>query len=169
MRLKKSKAPAEGQVCRAMVAGRSTFPTARLPLPYMWVPPEISNPVLLHHPTRKSVGYFGAVPIRDGKFVYHREEQKFNAESFFRFLQLLRRRASRRHRIVVIADNARYHHAILHAQWRRTAAGRFDLLFLPPYSPDLNPIERVWKLPRRQCIHHRYFAHLGDLIDVAEQ
>jgi hypothetical protein len=37
----------------------------------MWVPPEIKEPVLRHHPTRKSVGYFGAVRIRDGKFVYH--------------------------------------------------------------------------------------------------
>jgi hypothetical protein len=27
----------------------------------MWIAPEIKDPVLLHHPTRKSVGYFGAV------------------------------------------------------------------------------------------------------------
>jgi hypothetical protein len=27
----------------------------------MWVPPETKDPVLLHHPTRQSVGYFGAV------------------------------------------------------------------------------------------------------------
>jgi transposase len=36
--------------------------------------------------------------------------------------------------------------------------------FLPPYSPDLNPIERVWKLTRRLCTHNRYFPKLGDLI-----
>src|SRR6478672_6513800 len=39
----------------------------------MWVPPEVKEPVLLHAPTRKSVGYFGAVRLRDGKFVYARE------------------------------------------------------------------------------------------------
>jgi hypothetical protein len=27
----------------------------------MWIPPEIKDPVLLHAPTRKSVGHFGAV------------------------------------------------------------------------------------------------------------
>ena len=32
----------------------------------MWVPPEVKDPVLQHHPTRKSVGYFGAVRLRDG-------------------------------------------------------------------------------------------------------
>ena len=33
----------------------------------MWIPPEVDDPVVLHHPTRKSVGYFGAVRLRDGK------------------------------------------------------------------------------------------------------
>jgi hypothetical protein len=78
----------------------------------MWVPPEIANPVLLHQPTRKSIGYFGAVRVKDGKFVYQREENKFNGESFFSFLKRLRRSSCRSSRkVVVVADNARYHHA----------------------------------------------------------
>jgi len=32
----------------------------------MWIPPETKDPVLLHAPTRRSVGYFGAVRLRDG-------------------------------------------------------------------------------------------------------
>jgi len=32
----------------------------------MWVPPEIKDPIVYHHPTRKSVGYFAAVRLRDG-------------------------------------------------------------------------------------------------------
>ncbi len=36
----------------------------------MWVPPETKDPVLLHHPTRKGVGYFGAVNIKDGRFIF---------------------------------------------------------------------------------------------------
>lgn len=134
----------------------------------MWVPPETKNPVLFHHPTRKGVGYFGAVRIRDGKFVSQMEAEKFNAESFFEFMKTLRRKASRRHRVVVIADNARYHHANLHAEWRKKCGGRFELLFLPPYSPDLNPIERVWKLTRRQCLHNRYFPRLNDVVEAVE-
>ncbi len=41
----------------------------------MWVPPETKDPVLLHHPTRRSVGYFGAVRLRDGKFGFSRDGQ----------------------------------------------------------------------------------------------
>src|ERR1035438_5964892 len=44
----------------------------------------------------------------------------------------------------------------------------FSLDYLPPYSPDLNPIERVWKLTRRLCLHNRYFNHLEAVIDSVE-
>jgi hypothetical protein len=49
----------------------------------MWIPPEIKDPTLFHAPTRKSVGYFGAVRLRDGKFLFRRESGRFNAETFF--------------------------------------------------------------------------------------
>ena len=66
-------------------------------------------------------------------------------------------------RVVVITDNARYHHARLHRDWRQQKAERFRLNFLPPYSPELNPTERIWKLTRRLCIHNRYFRNLADV------
>ena len=85
----------------------------------MWVPPETKDPVLLHHPTRRGIGYFGAVRLRDGKFRFVRETGKFNAMSFFAFMKILRLASIRtRRRVVVIADNARYHHARLHKEWR---------------------------------------------------
>ena len=40
--------------------------------------------------------------------------------------------------------------------------------FLPPYSPDLNPIERVWKLRRRLCLHNRYFGFLDGVVAAVE-
>ena len=53
----------------------------------MWVPPETRDPVLLHHPTRHSVGYFGAVRLRDGSFHFRREAGKFNGLTFFEFMK----------------------------------------------------------------------------------
>ena len=136
----------------------------------MWVPPETRDPVLKHHPTRKSMGYFGAVRLTDGKFVFQREMGKFNGGSFFGFLRKLKRASSRSgKKVMVIIDNARYHHARLHKQWRAQCDESFQLLFLPPYSPDLNPIERVWKLVRRLCIHNVYLENLGSVADVVEK
>ena len=135
----------------------------------MWVPPEIKDPVLFHAPTRKSVGYFGAVRLRDGKFLFRREEDRFNAESFLQFLVDLKRQSTHgRRRVVVISDNASYHRSSYHWGWREKHAGRFALDFLPPYSPELNPIERVWKLTRRLCLHNRYFEGLGEVTCAVE-
>jgi len=47
----------------------------------MWIPPEIKDPILFHAPTRKSIGYFGAVRLRDGKFLFRPEAGRFNATS----------------------------------------------------------------------------------------
>jgi transposase len=136
----------------------------------MWVPPEVKEPVLLHAPTRKSVGYFGAVRLRDGKFIYAREEDKFNGRSCWQFLKQLRQGSLRSSkRVVIIIDNAKYHHALLHKAWREEAMPRFRLDFLPPYSPDLNPIERVWKLTRRLCLHNVYFPKLDQVRETAER
>ena len=135
----------------------------------MWIPPETKDPVLLKKPTRESVGYYGAVRLRDGKFIYQREEDKFNAETFFRFIKKLRRLTARsKKQIVVITDNARYHHANLHRNWREECQSRFRLEFLPPYSPELNPVERVWKLTRRQATHNRYFPFIEVVAIVVE-
>src|SRR5580693_6984313 len=49
----------------------------------MWIPPELKDPVVYHHPTRKSVGYFAAVRLRDGKFLFRRETGRLNGETFF--------------------------------------------------------------------------------------
>jgi transposase len=45
--------------------------------------------------------------------------------------------------MVVVLDNARYHHAALLAPLRRKYRRVLTLLFLPPYSPQLAPIEWV--------------------------
>ncbi len=135
----------------------------------MWVAPEVKDPVLLHHPTRQSVGYFGAVRLRDGKFVFSRETNRFDAQTTWNFLDLLRHRSRRAGRAVaLIIDNAKYHHANLHRTWRQEQAPNFVLDYLPPYSPDLNPIERVWKLVRRLRLHDEYFPTLQAVIDAVE-
>jgi transposase len=134
----------------------------------MWIPPETRDPVLLHAPTRRSVGYFGAVRLRDGRFQFCREADKFNGATFFTFMQGLRRTSIRTgRRVVVITDNAKYHHARLHKQGGDHAKD-FALDYLPPYSPELNPIERVWKLTRRRCLHNRYFPDLDNVIAAVE-
>jgi transposase len=130
----------------------------------MWIPPEIKDPIVQHASTRKSVACFGAVSLSTGQFVRMMCEV-FNAETFLSFLKrMLRHHRRRAHRMVLVLDNARYHHAILLAPFLRRHSRRLRLLFLPPYSPQLAPIERVWKLTRRLATHNRYFATLPEVL-----
>jgi len=131
----------------------------------MWVPPQIKDPVLFHAPTRKSVACFGAVSLSTGKLV-RAMCSVFNAETFQQFLKMLMRHRSRGRRMVVVLDNARYHHAVLLAPFLRQYRKQLSLLLLPPYSPQLAPIERVWKLARRLATHNRYFATLAEVLDA---
>jgi len=133
----------------------------------MWIPPEIKDPVLQHAPTRKSVACFGAVSLSTGQFV-RMMCAVFNAETFQRFLKQLLRHQRHGRRMVLVLDNARYHHAVLLAPFLRRHARRLRLLFLPPYSPQLAPIERVWKLARRLATHNRYFASLPELLAAVD-
>ena len=43
-----------------------------------------------------------------------------------------------------------------------------EFLFLPPYSPDLNPIKQVWRITRRKKTHKRFFRCLEVLKDAVD-
>lgn len=133
----------------------------------MWIPPENVDPTVLQAPTRKSVAVFGAVFPEGGRFasmIY----PVFNAESFLCFLKMLIKRRKRGRKLIVVLDNARWHHARYIQPWLAKNKRRIELLFLPPYSPHLNPIERVWKLARYECTHNQYFKDLSEVKEIIE-
>lgn len=134
----------------------------------MWVPPEEVDPVLWHAPTRKSIALFGAVNLHRGQLVTQFAET-FDAMTFEAFLHHLVRHRTRGRRQVLIVDNARYHHGRDLRPFLQKNRALLRLEFLPPYSPELNPIERVWRLTRRLCTHNQYFPKLQDLVDAVSQ
>ena len=93
----------------------------------------------------------------------------FDGATFWSFLRQLEKASQEAgRRVIVIIDNAKYHHAKLHAGWRQEQQQQFCLDFLPPYSPELNPIERVWKRTRRNCLHNVYFPKLTLVVEAVE-
>lgn len=62
--------------------------------------------------------------------------------------------------ITLVLDNARYQHCrfIL----ALAAELGIELLFLPPYSPNLNLIERLWKFIKKECLYSKYYATSPD-------
>jgi len=130
----------------------------------MWIASDIKDPVVLHAPTRKHIGVFGAVRIADGAFAAERADT-FDAVTFQDYMKRLCRHHRKGKKMVVIVDNARWHHAKLLHPWLMKHKKTIALLFLPPYSPDLNAVERVWKLTRRLCTHNQYFPEIEIMIE----
>jgi transposase len=61
--------------------------------------------------------------------------------------------------ITLFLDNARYQRCALVME---TAARlQIELCFLPPYSPNLNLIERLWKFVKKQCLYSTYYAEFA--------
>jgi transposase len=65
-------------------------------------------------------------------------------------------------RVVVLIDNAPWHRG-LPIQEALRENPHLEFKRLPSYSPQLNPIERFWKKPRRRATHNRLFDALADL------
>ena len=66
--------------------------------------------------------------------------------------------------ITLVLDNARYQRC-KKVQALADELG-IELLFLPPYSPNLNLIERLWKFIKKECIHSRYFQNFQEFSEA---
>jgi transposase len=82
-----------------------------------------------------------------------------DAELVCRLLRKLRA-ANPRKRLLVVLDNARYQRARSVQALARQL--HIQLLFLPPYSPNLNLIERFWKFLRKKVMRNTYYATFAD-------
>lgn len=58
--------------------------------------------------------------------------------------------------ITLVLDNARYQKCTLVQEF--AANLDIELLYLPPYSPNLNLIERLWKFVKKECLYSKYYA-----------
>jgi len=89
------------------------------------------------------------------------EDSVFNTETFRDFLSYLINFTGRP--ILLILDRASYHRAKDLKPFLQKHQAYLTLAFLPSYSPELNPIERVWRITRRKVTHNRYFPKIEDL------
>ena len=85
-------------------------------------------------------------------------------EGFARHLRHVGRMypAARNPRVVILIDNAPWH-AGAPVRAALVDNPHLELKRLPSYSPQLNPIERLWKALRRRATHNRLFDTLADL------
>lgn len=122
--------------------------------------PKGKQPRILSPATREKVGFFGAVSLKTGR-LSTQEVYVFNAETFQDFLSYLLNFTD--NHILLILDRASYHRAKILQPFLQKHSHHLTLAFLPSYSPELNSIERVWRITRRKVTHNRYFPTIEDL------
>jgi len=89
--------------------------------------------------------------------------EKGNCQSFKKHLKKIAYTYRSHSKIIVILDNVRFHHAKLLKKWL-LGKPQLELVYLPPYSPELNPIERAWWYMRKKITHNRYVFSLDERI-----
>jgi transposase len=94
--------------------------------------------------------------------VFCVEEERYDAEVFLRFLQQVLEHYSTG-KIVMILDNARIHHAKLIQPFLQENQHRLELVFLPPYSPQLNLIEGLWKWLKSDVIYNVFYSSVKEI------
>ena len=64
--------------------------------------------------------------------------------------------------VSIVLDNARYQKCKLVQEFADSLG--IELLYLPPYSPNLNLIERVWKFVKKKCLYSKYYADFDSFV-----
>ena len=105
---------------------------------------------------RNRLNITGLLNAEDVTDVIAHEDIAVNAQSAI----IAWERAEKRHpnkEIVHICDNARYYHSQLITEWLKQHPNT-TVKYLPPYAPNLNLIERLWKFLRKTTISSFFYA-----------
>ena len=94
--------------------------------------------------------------------VFSIQEERFDAKVFLIFLEKVIAKYPNQ-RIVMILDHAKIHHAILIQPFLEKHKAYFSLMYLPPYSPNLNLIEELWGWLKAAVINNVFFNTLGKI------
>ncbi len=126
-------------------------------------------------PGRFKVSYSGFV-IPESGLLFTTKPEAFNYETTIESIRafLAAKPAPKGKKYALVMDNAPWHKKTIRLieteAWPEYADIRENVVFikLPPYSPDLNPIEQVWRVTRRENTHNVFFSSVSILEDTVD-
>ncbi|TCO71451.1 IS630 family transposase, partial [Marinisporobacter balticus] len=109
----------------------------------------------------EGVKLLGTLNYETGE-IYCEEHEKYDAEVFQGFLKNVLK-IHLDGKIVMILDNSRVHHAKLLEAFLNENNERLTLVFLPPYSPQMNIIEGLWGWMKDEVINNAFFSNVQEI------
>jgi transposase len=106
--------------------------------------------------SRTRLNIVGAIRLGHLKDAITQQYPTVNGEYIIDFFSCIKKQYPESKKIHLILDGAGYHRSkIVKEEAKRLG---IDLHYLPPYSPNLNPIERLWKVMNEYARNNKYFA-----------
>lgn len=142
----------------------SVHPTQATKLSYGWIRTGKTKQVETTA-SRTRLNIVGAIEVGQIAQTKTAQYQTINAESIINFMSNLRSEYGSK-TIHLILDRSGYHRAESVA--KRAESLNIKLHFLPPYSPNLNPIERLWKVMHEKVRNNRFFKSAKDFKEAID-
>lgn len=140
----------------------SVHPQHQTQLTYGWILKGVRKEIATTG-RQKRLNIIGGISLNGHRFSY-RQVEKVDAVNICDFLWHLRQANPGKYYVHLIWDNARPH--------RNDEVHRFakelgiKLHYLPPYSPNLNPVERVWKLMHESVRYNQYYRDFSEFSEA---
>lgn len=116
---------------------------------------------------RKGYKVFGLIEYFTGRLFYQGQEGRLNSAAYMAFLTRVLEQTTQP--LILIQDGAKYHTSTETKAFFAQQATRLQVFQLPTYSPDYNPIEKLWKKIKQQDTHLHYFPTFEALTNKVEQ
>jgi len=130
-------------------------------LGYTWALKGI-QPTVKTSGIRKAYRVFGLLDCFRGALYQRGLAGKFNSDTYQDFLAWVLTQV--KGHLIIIQDNVSYHTSAQLQTFYAEHTDRLMIYQLPAYSPDLNPIEALWKKVKKDATQLRWFPHFTDVV-----
>jgi transposase len=155
---------AKAQAALLLFGEEASFPQWGT-LSYTWAR-RGHQPIVKTSGQRTGYTVFGLIEYFTGRFWYQGQEGRLNSATYLAFLR--RVLAQTTQPIMLIQDGARYHTSATLQRFFGTPSERLTVFPWPSYSPDYNPLEKLWKKVKNEGTHLHYFPTFDALTAQVE-
>jgi transposase len=124
-----------------------------------------SRPILPIYGTRAKLNVFGIINPITGKSHFQYIKQ-LDADCFIAFLKLIMKEYKDAGKIYLIIDNAPGHRAKKVKRFLEGCKDKLEVVELPPYCPDLNDIETVWREVKKDVVYNTFYPLFQEFKDA---
>ena len=106
------------------------------------------------------------INLCDLSFIWIFTEESCNILTTKTALLKIREKYNDWKKIVIILDNARYQRAYEVQDYAKEI--NIELVFLPPYSPNLSLVERIWKFFKKNVLENNYYEKFNEFVSAVK-